>query len=183
MKKPTSRRRFMRNSAFAMTGLAVFTPTISNALTFSECPFSGYNPYAERTNDLRRGIFGGRTLSIKGTIYETDGRTPVRNGSVEVWHLSPNSEKYRNRGKLQTDQNGQYQFITDFPNNEKGKQPRIYFKVSNFEKTTFTELVFNQSGPQITSAHWEKNHQLGEKLFPKQEGFSASSIIHFNISI
>ncbi len=183
MKNSTSRRLFMRNSAFAITGLAVLTPTLTNAFNFSENPYLGYNPYAEDKNDLRTGIFSDNSVAVKGIIYENDGATPIMNAVVEVWHLSPNSSKYRHRAKLQTDEQGEYKFITDFPNREEGKNARIYFKISNFEKTNFTELILNNAGAHITCEHWKKNQQLGEKLFPKKENFLGYSSIQFNISI
>ncbi len=173
----------MRDSALAITGLTVLTPHIANAFTISECPYLGYNPFAETKNDLRTGIFNFNSVTVTGTIYEKDGVTPLSNGTVEVWHLSPNSSKYRHRGKLQTDHEGKYEFITDFPNKEEGKCARIYFKVSSSENCSYTELILNGSGPQITSKHWENNKQLGDKLFPRKTEFLNQSTIHFNISI
>lgn len=183
MKQPTSRRRFMRNSALAMTGLAIVSPSITSAMNFAHCPFSGYNPYAENTHDLRHGLLGGNTVSVQGTIFKNDGVTPVSNAMLEVWHLSPNSKKYRHRGKLQTDEHGSYRFLTDFPNKEAGRQARIYFKVSTADKMEFTELLLSQNGPLITSTHWEKNQTLGDRLFPKQQPGVGRAEIHFNFSI
>ncbi|HNP69393.1 MAG TPA: hypothetical protein PKH16_15910 [Aequorivita sp.] len=182
MKNTTSRRLFMRNSAFAITGLAVLTPTITSAFT-SESPYSGYNPYAETKTDLRSGVFSSNSVAIKGTLYDKNGITPLKNATVEVWHLSPNSSKYRHRAKLKTDDEGNYQFITDFPNKEKGKSARIYFKVSSSENISFTELALTEQGAHITSEHWEKNRNLGEKLFPQKETFLGETTIHFNFSV
>ena len=112
-----------------------------------------------------------------------NGITPLKNATVEVWHLSPNSSKYRHRAKLKTDDEGNYQFITDFPNKEKGKSARIYFKVSSSENISFTELALTEQGAHITSDHWEKNRNLGEKLFPQKETFLGETTIHFNFSV
>jgi hypothetical protein len=183
MKKTTSRRLFLRNSTFAITGLTVLTPTLSNAMISSDCPYLGYNPYAESKSDLRTGVFNLNSIAVKGTIYKKDGLTPIKNATVEVWHLSPNSSKYRHRAKIIADGEGNYEFITDFPNKEEGKCSRIYFKVSNKGTASFTELVLNTSGPHITAEHWEKNRLLGDKLFPKKEESLNQSIIQFNISI
>jgi len=172
----------MRNSAFAITGLAVLSPVLSNAFV-SESPYVGYNPYAESKNDLRTGFFSTNSVTINGTIFEKDGTTPAKNAVVEVWHLSPNSSKYKHRAKLETDGEGNYEFITDFPNKEEGKSARIYFKISDSENSVYTELILNSSGPYITSNHWEKNQQLRDKLFPKKEVFLNQSTIQFNISI
>lgn len=182
MKNSTSRRLFMRNSAFAITGLTVLTPILSNAFV-SESPYLGYNPYAETKNDLRAGIFSANSITVKGTVFEKDGLTPAKNATVEVWHLSPNSSKYRHRAKLKTDGQGNYEFITDFPNREEGKSARIYFKISNIENTSFTELALTENGAHITGEHWAKNTSLGEKLFPRKETFLGDTTINFNISV
>ncbi len=182
MDKTTSRRLFMRNSAFAFTGIAVLGPTLVSAFA-PENPFMGYNPYAESKSDLRCGYYNDTAISVKGTILNEDGSSPVGDALVEVWHLSPNSSSYRHRTKLTTDGNGQYHFITDFPNREKGKCARIYFKVSKNDTTIFTELLLNSVGPQITHTHWKDHHKLGDRLMPKKEVFLDQTTIHFNISI
>src|SRR5690606_32553244 len=143
MKNTTSRRLFMRNSAFAITGLAVLTPTITSAFNAHESPFLGYNPYAETKTDLRTGIFNTNSVTIKGTIYENDVNTTVNNATVEVGHLSPNSSQYRHRENTIADKQANYEIITDFPNKEEGKKARIYCKVSNSDKSILTELLFN----------------------------------------
>ncbi len=183
MRNSTSRRHFMRSSAIALTGLAVLPPAVTSAFTASESPYDGYNPYTEAKKDLRTSIFNTNTITVKGTIYEKDGVTPLRDGLVEVWHLSPNSSKYRHRTKFLTDVEGNYEFLTDFPNKEKGKCSRIYFKLSNSERTHFTELILTKSGGHITGEHWEKNNQLGDKLFPRQLSFMDNTTIQFNLSI
>ncbi|QQX77469.1 MULTISPECIES: hypothetical protein [Aequorivita] len=182
MKNTTSRRLFMRNSAFAITGLAVLTPTLTSALT-SESPYSGYNPYAETKTDLRSGVFNSNSIVVKGTLYDKNGTTPLKNATLEVWHLSPNSLKYRHRAKLKTDNQGKYEFITDFPHKEEGKSARIYFKVSSSENISFTELALTEQGAHITGEHWTKNKNLGEKLFPLKETFLGETTIHFNFSV
>ncbi len=182
MENSTSRRHFMRNSAIALTGLTVLTPALTSAFT-SENPYAGYNPYADETCDLRTGLFNSNTIAVKGTVYKKDGITPLKNALVEVWHLSPNSSKYRHRGKFQTDNQGNYEFKTDYPNKEEGRCARIYFKLSNSENTQYTELILTSTGGHITSKHWEHNRRLGEKLFPQQANFLNNTTFQFNLSI
>jgi hypothetical protein len=182
MNKTTSRRNFMRNSAYAITGMAVLSPTLTSAFAPSN-PFMGYNEYAETKSDLRTGWYNDNAITVKGTIFNKDGSNTMDGALVEVWHLSPNSSKFRHHAKLTADEYGNYQFITDFPNREEGKNARIYFKVSTPENTRFTELLLNSSGPQITGEHWKDHNKLGNKLFPKKEDFLNHSTINFNISI
>ena len=128
--------------------------------------------------------FLGKEVSVSGKIFDATGKTTVPNALVEVWHLSPEKEVYKHRGKMFTDVDGSYQFITDWPNREPGKQHRIYFKVSNEGKTIFTELLFSEFGANISGVHWENNQCLEEELrFPKFNTFLNKSTINFNISI
>ena len=183
MRNTTSRRLFMQKSTIAITGLAFLSSNVVNAFR-DKCPYDGYNPYADTKTDLRTVILG-KHVRIKGSVHDKTGITPIPNATIEVWHLSPNSTKFRHRGKLKTNEAGEYSFITDFPNKERGKACRIYFKVCNNNATYFTELLLASSTPSafITSKHWEENQQLGEKVLPVTEKFLNTTTINFNISI
>jgi len=181
MKKTTSRRLFLRKSAVVTTGLVFLSSNVVNAF-IDESPYQGYNPYSEEKTDLRTGLFG-KHARIKGTIYNKTGGTPIVGAIIEVWHLSPNSTKYRHRAKLKTNSLGEYNFITDFPNKEKNKCPRVFFKVSHNNTSVFTEVLFNDRGAYITSKHWEDQSALGSKLLPKFKKSLGNSTINFNISI
>lgn len=180
-----SRRLFIRKSVLATTGLALLsTNTFANTIINTDAPFQGYNPYAEEKNDLRVSKLIGKHLTIKGKIFDETGTFTLPNTNIEVWHLSPNSKSFKHKAKLKTDASGAYSFITDFPNNEKGKPPRIYFKVSNKYKSYFTELIITDFDAHISAKHWEENNQLGDdKLFPIKEGKLNASTITFNISL
>ena len=183
MRNITSRRSFLQKSAIATTGIALLSSNVVNAFS-DNCPYDGYNPYTDAKTDLRT-VSLGQHIKVKGSIYGKTGLSPISNAKIEVWHLSPNSSKYRHRGKLKTNAAGEYSFITDFPNKEDGKSHRIYFKVSDSNKTYFTELILGSIIPAayITSKHWEENQELGEKILPVSEKFLNTTTINFNISI
>ena len=88
------------------------------------------------------------------------------NAKIEVWHLSPNSKKYRHNGFFYTDEDGKYSFHTDFPSRESGS-PKIFFKATKDGVETFTQLVFVSNGVNVMSDHWELNQKLGKKVLPK----------------
>ena len=173
----------MHKSAMVTTGITLLSSTsMLNAFTKEESPFEGYNPYAEETTDLRISSLFGKHLYVKGEIYDKTGTYTLSNTTIEVWHLSPESNKYKHHAKLITNNNGEYSFVTDFPNKEEGKMPRIYFKVSNNNTTYFTELLVNDFGAHITDKHWEENNQLKDNLFPVKKGTKNNSSVIFNIS-
>ncbi|GGK37501.1 MULTISPECIES: hypothetical protein [Flavobacteriaceae] len=184
MKNIPSRRLFLRKSAIATTGvLLLSSSSIANTLTNTDSPFDGYNPYSEEKTDLRISTLFGKHLTVKGKIYNKNGTFPLSNAIIEVWHLSPNSTKFKHRAKLKTNSFGEYSFTSDFPNREQGKMPRIYFKISNSETYYFTELVINRTGAHITDKHWHDNQLLKEHLFPITEEFENYSSVTFNISL
>jgi len=184
MKNHPSRRLFLRNTAIATTGVTLISSTtFANSLISNNSPFDGYNPYAEEIADLRVSKLFGKHLQVKGTIFDSTGSFGLSNVTVEVWHLSPNSKKYRHRSKLTTNNLGEYNFITDFPYKEYGKPSSIYFKVSNSNKEYFTELLLNDFGANISGKHWSENKQLGNKLLPIKKGGLNDSNIVFNITL
>ncbi|MEM7185973.1 MAG: hypothetical protein AAF466_04875 [Bacteroidota bacterium] len=179
MKKATSRRLFLQKTAMATTGLAFISSDVVAAFT-SEIPYDGYNPYSEEKTDLRTTLFD-RHVRVKGVLYDKSGTTPLEGATIEVWHQSPNSSKYRHRAKLTTDQNGTYNFITDFPSKETALTARIYFKVNHNGSSYFTELGVGETDAYISSKHWEENQALGDKLFPTSETFLNTTTIKFNL--
>ncbi len=179
MKRSTSRRSFLQKTAIATTGLAFVSSNLVSAFA-SETPFDGYNPFSEEKTDLRTTIFD-RHVRVKGVLYDSTGSFPLEGATIEVWHMSPNSKKYRHRAKFNTDANGEYSFITDFPNNEVADTARIYFKVNHNQGSYFTELAVGEAGAYITSKHWEENQDLGDKLFPTSETFLNTTTINFNL--
>ena len=184
MGKTTPRRSFLSKTLMASAGLALASSTsVVRAFSGNHSPFKGYRPFAEKTTDLRKSLFG-QHVEVTGQIFDAEGVKVLPNAKIEVWHLTPNSEKFEHRAVLYSDENGSYRFITDFPNREIGKYYKVYFKVSNSKTSNFTELSFNNFGAFISDKHWEKNHQLGEQLlFPTHTTFLNQSIIQFNIAL
>lgn len=182
MENRTSRRAFLQKSAMATTGIALLSSPLVHAFKNQDCPFEGYNPFAEETTDLRTQTFG-KYLKVSGSILDQTSQSPLPNATVEVWHLSPNSKKYRHQAKFKTDRFGNYSFYTDVPNKELGKAKRIYFRVSHDQQTYFTELIVSETGCYITSKHWEENQALGNRLFPEKSTFLNETAIQFNLSM
>ena len=184
MGKTKTRRSFLGNTMMAAGGLALLgTTDLVHAFASETSPFEGYNPFAPVKIDLREDPFG-KHVQVSGKIFDQSGQRVLEDAKVEIWHLSPSSLKFRHRSTLFTNVNGNYSFITDFPNREYGKYHKIYFKVSDTGRSYFTELSFNEFGAHITDKHWEKNHQLGDdNLFPRFKTFLNQSNITFNISL
>ncbi len=184
MEKNYPRRLFLGKTLLAATGLiCVPTGAIAKEFDSHSAPFKGYSSFTDLKTDLRTS-FLGKEVSVSGKIYDVTGKTTIPNALIEVWHLSPEKKNYKHRGKMFTDDDGNYTFITDWPNRALGKQRRIYFKVSKNNNVVYTELIFNDFDAHITDKHWEQNQQLAEnKRFPKFDTFLNKSTINFNFTI
>ncbi|SIR00473.1 peptidase associated/transthyretin-like domain-containing protein [Maribacter ulvicola] len=184
MEKNYPRRLFLGKSLLMATGLiCVPTRAIAKEIGANSLPFKGYTSYTDVKTDLRTSNLS-KEVSVYGKLYDATGKTTIPNAMIEVWHLSPEKMVYRHRGKMFTDDDGAYTFITDWPNREPGKKHRIYFKVSHEGRSMFTELLFSDLGAHITGEHWENNQQLAENMrFPTFSTVLNKSIINFNFTI
>jgi len=180
----SSRRSFLLKSAVASTGLALLSSSqaFANLLT-DQSPFKGYNQFSESSIDLRKGLLPTKGVQVKGRLYAKDGMTTVPDAKIEVWHLSPKTNKFTYKGHFFTNEEGHYSFYTDFPGKDEGKKPRIFFKASKNEVEIFTQLVLDPSGAYIMGDHWESNRQLGDKVFPVKSESSSLLKIQFNFTL
>lgn len=181
MNNYTHRRAFLQRTLLAASGLGLLSTSAIQGMTATS-PFEGYNPFAEEKTDLRTQFFGDQ-IRVKGKLFDAATLHALSNTTIEVWHLSPNSNKYRHRAKLRTDENGHYSFITDYPNREAGRLPRIYFKVTKGDKSVFTDLMIGAVIPHISGEHWLANQHLGESVYPTSKKVLNTTTINFNLSI
>jgi protocatechuate 3,4-dioxygenase beta subunit len=97
----------------------------------------------------------GKRVIIKGTVFETNCKTPLKDALVEVWQTDAEGryyykeEGYRLRGQMKTDKNGSYEFNSIKPGRYKigrGYRPaHIHIKVSYpGYRTLVTQLYFKE---------------------------------------
>jgi protocatechuate 3,4-dioxygenase beta subunit len=184
MENVYARRNFIKSVAITTTGVALLSSTsIMQAFNGNESPFEGYNPYAEEKTDLRKFSFIENSIIVKGTLFDKSSLQQLSKATVEVWHLSPNSKKYNHQAKMKVNEKGEYSFITDFPNNETGRYPKVFFKISTNEKTYFTSLSLTKDNAFIDQKHYEENSVLGEKRFPTNQQINNQATVTFNIVV
>lgn len=184
MENQYARRNFLKNVALASSGVAFLSSTsILSAFNGNNSPFEGYNPYAEQKTDLRTSTLFGKHVTVKGKIFDKTNLKENASATVEVWHLSPNSKNYKHQAKMKVDANGNYNFITDYPNREEGKYSKIYFKVTSNDKIYFTELNICSNNAYINDKHFKDNIVLENNLFPTHKTSDNLTTINFNIAI
>ena len=183
MENMYARRNFLKNAALASSGVLFLSSTSMVRAFANDCPFDGYNPYTEDKTDTRASSLFGNHVVIKGKIFDKMSLKELSTAKVEVWHLSPNSKRYNHQAKMKVTPNGEFNFITDFPNREKGKFPKVYFKVTSHGKVYFTELSLTKDNAFIDSKHFQENLVLGKKLLPTNRVVNNVPTITFNIAV
>ena len=158
------RRTFIKNSTLTVISVSAFgalnwngknfegdTPTTTDILG----PF--YRPGSPLRTDLRLANSKGTPIVLKGYIFKEDGKTPVNDALVEIWHCDENevydnvSDEYKYRGGQKTKADGKYEFKSILPvpykadpNDESSWRPaHIHMRVSvPNQQDLITQLYF-----------------------------------------
>lgn len=99
----------------------------------------------------------GELLLIEGTVYGCDCETPLASAIVDVWQADSDGA-YDNtgfllRGKVQTDADGRYSFLTIKPgwylNGSQYRPAHIHYKVSHPDGVALTTQLYFEGDPYI----------------------------------
>ncbi len=137
---------YSMKSSIATEG-KVCTPTQNDI----EGPY--YLPGAPFRTQIADPYEPGEHIVIKGSVLDTDCRTPLKGALVEVWQTDSSGEYhdkdegYRLRGQMKTDDNGHFEFSSVKPGRYRimsGFRPaHIHFKVSHpGHEVLVTQLYF-----------------------------------------
>ncbi len=155
------RRNFLYSSSLIAISAGVFgkikwdgktfvgdDPTTTDILG----PF--YRPGAPfRTNLVEKGT-KGQILHFNGTVFAKDGKTPVKDSLIEIWHCNEDgvydntSDEYIYRASFKTGSDGKYHFMTILPVPYKAgptetRPAHIHMRVSgNSNQDLVTQIYF-----------------------------------------
>ncbi len=115
-------------------------------------------------NDLR---YDGNTseipLKVIGQLFGGDCKTPLSNVVIDIWHCDHKkhydmeSDEYRCRGKITTDAQGFYSFVTFVPPPYGGRPKHIHYLIKDIEgyEELATQLYF-KGDKRIKKNNWVK---------------------------
>jgi len=186
-------RRFFLKSIFNI-GLLSLIPFKLKALTYLDenCettsdiqgPFYIENP--PNISILTPPEITSNFLFITGTVYAKDCKTPIPNALVDIWHANKGlyDEKsntfldsdYENefyRGKVFTDQNGNYAFQTILPgkylNGLVYRPSHIHYKASYLNENEITTQLYFEGDTSIETDPWASDLAAQNRIVQLEE--------------
>lgn len=196
------RRTFIKNSSLTVISISAFgglnwngkhfegdNPTTTDILG----PF--YRPGAPLRTNLRLANSNGTPIVLKGIIFKEDGKTPVNNAFVEIWHCDEHevydnaSDDYNYRGAQKTKADGKYAFKSILPvpykadpNDEASWRPaHIHMRVSVPDQQDLITQLYFKDGKYVNTDKWASSPQAVNRILAIAKNKSGESEIVFNV--
>jgi len=170
------RRDFLKS----LLGLGVFSMipfkitafnNIQDCITTSDIQGPYYIPNSPNISILSPPEITSDFLFITGTVYANDCNTPIPNATVDVWHankgiydsatnsyLDSSYDNTRYRGKIYTDDNGNYAYQTVLPgkylNGSYYRPSHIHYKASYNNQNELTTQLYFENDTSIPIDPW-----------------------------
>jgi protocatechuate 3,4-dioxygenase beta subunit len=196
------RRNFIKSTAFTAFSISAFgainwngtrfegdSPTTTDILG----PF--YRPNAPMRTNLRVPGTQATPIVLKGVITKEDGRTPVANALVEIWHCDEHqvydnaTDNYNYRGSQKTKADGKYGFKSILPvpykadpDSEASWRPaHIHMRVSVPGQQDLVTQVYFKGGKYVDTDTWASAPQSANRVLEVRATPSGESEIIFNV--
>lgn len=196
------RRTFIKNSSLTVLSISAFgslnwngksfegdTPTTTDILG----PF--YRPGAPLKSNLVLPYAKGTPIVLKGSIFKENGKTPVNNALVEIWHCDENevydnaSDEYKYRGGQKTKADGKYEFKSILPvpykadpNDDSSWRPaHIHMRVSVPNQQDLITQIYFKGGKYVETDKWASSPQAVNRILTITKNKAGVSEIVFNV--
>jgi catechol 1,2-dioxygenase len=196
------RRTFIKNSTLTVISISTFgalnwngknfegdTPTTTDILG----PF--YRPGSPIRTSLRLPNSNGIPIVFKGYIFKENGKTPINNALVEIWHCDENevydntSDEYKYRGGQRTKADGKYEFKSILPvpykadpKDETSWRPaHIHMRVSVPNQQDLITQIYFKDGKYVDTDPYASNPKAVNRILTISKNNSGGSEIIFNV--
>ncbi len=196
------RRTFIKNSTLTVISVSAFgalnwngkkfegdTPTTTDILG----PF--YRPGAPLRTNLRLAGSKGTPIVLKGKIFREDGKTPINDAFVEIWHCDENkvydntSDEYRYRGGQRTKGDGKYQFNSILPVPYQAvpgvevtwRPAHIHLRVSVAGQQDLITQIYFKGGEYVDTDRWASAPKAVNRILTISKNKAGEREIIFNV--
>lgn len=166
------RRKFIISSALSAFAMTTFGSVIkgTNGRFNGDCettndilgPF--YRPNAPIRADLTYEGLTGTKITLKGKVFKSDCTTAIHDALIEIWHCNTDgeydneSDEFRHRGSLKTNEKGEYSFTTILPgkylNGDLYRPSHIHYRVTEKNSKELISQIYFKGDPHIVADPW-----------------------------
>lgn len=192
------RRKFIQASALTAFSISAYGNIHWNGTSFEGDnvtttdilgPF--YRPGSPMRNDLIPAGSTGEILTLGGTIFQKDGKSPLSNTLIEVWQCDENerydntSDDYVFRGALKTGGDGTYQIKTIVPvpykDGEDWRPAHIHMRISSADHQDLITQIYFKGNPYITEDPASASPQSINRILEIEKDASGQKRVKFDV--
>ena len=127
-------------------------------------------------------------LKVIGQVFGADCNTPLSGVEIDIWHCDHrenydmDSEAYRCRGRITTDENGAYWYKTFVPPHYGGRPKHIHYLIQ--ETATHRELVtqlYFKGDKKIRPNNWVKYPWDEKRIVPIYQNDEAMAEVRLDL--
>lgn len=196
------RRSFIKNTS--LTALSVSAAGgihwnghnyVGNDPTTTDILGPFYRPGAPMKSNLILPNSKGTPLVLKGTVFNQDGKTPIPNALIEIWHCDENevydnaSDDYKYRAGQKSKSDGKYQFKTIIPvpykadqNDESSWRPaHIHMRVSVPNQQDLITQIYFEKGKYVETDPWASAPNAVNRILKISKNKADENEVLFNV--
>ncbi|PWT79109.1 MAG: catechol 1,2-dioxygenase [Bacteroidetes bacterium] len=193
------RRTFMRDSSLVAMSIGVFGKIKWNGNSYTGedatttdilGPF--YRPGAPVRTDLVQKGSSGEVIHVCGIIFAKDGKTPVKDALIEIWHCNENgvydntSDDYNYRASFKTGGDGKYHFRTILPVPYKAgptstRPAHFHFRISGSGEQDLVTQVYFKGDKYIPGDGCSADPRALNRILDISKNADNEKMVTFNI--
>ncbi len=135
-----------------------------------------FRPNSPTRYDLTHSKLAGTRVEVKGIVYKSDCKTPLKNALVEIWHADKegnydnDSSEFRQRASWTTNDEGEYAFKTILPgkylNGKLYRPAHIHFRITAPNSQDLVSQIYFKGDPNISSDPWASQPKADLRILP-----------------
>ncbi len=153
-----------------------------------------YRPDAPLRSDLTYDGLEGSEIILRGVVYGDDCITPLRDAGVEIWHCNADGEydndspAYNQRGRLITDESGEYSFRTiipgKYPNAKLYRPSHIHYRVTHNSSKELISQIYFKGDPNIEDDPWASKPEAELRILDiVPQNTAGLLVVNFDLSL
>lgn len=192
------RRSFIKNSTLTAFSIAAYGSIHWNGKSFEGDSITTtdilgpyYRPGAPMRSNLVPAGSNAAIMHLSGTIFATDGKTPLSNVLIESWqcdeheHYDNTSDEYLHRGCVRTGKDGKYAFKTivavPYKDGDAWRPAHIHLRISSDSYQDLVTQIYFKGDPHIPGDPPAASPQSVNRILETKKNASNEAVVKFDV--